>query len=106
MRVRGRPAVVVEAHPEAFEALLDLRVVAVHDVLRIDTLFAGAEHDRDAVLVGAADVDEVAAAEPLVAAIEVGREVGPGEVAEMERSVGVREGGSDEDAISHGGGMR
>ena len=42
-----------------------------------------AQQDRHAVLVGAADVDHVASAHPLVAAVEVGREVGPGQVAQV-----------------------
>ena len=102
VRGRGRPAVIVERHPEAAEGFFDLRVVAVHDLLRLDAFLAGAEHDRDAVLVGAADVEDVAALEALVAAEEVGGEVGAGEVAEVERPVGVGERGGDEEAAGRG----
>jgi hypothetical protein len=96
---RGGPPVVVEAHAELREARPDLLVVVVDDGLRIGVFLAGAQKDGHAHFVGAADKDHVAPLQALVAAKEVGRQVGPGQVADVDRAVGVGERGGDEQAV-------
>jgi len=99
VRGGGGAPVVVEAHPEAGEALLDLRVILVHDGLRVAPGAQGAQVDRDAHLVGAADEEHVAALQALVAAEKVRRQVRPRQVADVNRPVGVGKRGGDEQAL-------
>lgn len=66
-------------------------MVAVYDVLRGNTFFAGFQGDGHAVLVGASDENDVAAFKPLVAGIDVGGYIHAGQVSDVYRTVGVRQ---------------
>ena len=85
----GRTAVDVEMDAQALEGVLDDPVVAVHDVLRRAALLARLDGDGHAVLVGAADVQHFPAAHPQVADVDVGRHIDTGQVADVDRTVGV-----------------
>ena len=90
MHLGRRPGIDVEVDAEAREGVLHHAVVLVHDVLRSDALGAGLDGDGHAVLVGAADEDDVLAPHPEVADVDVAGDVGTGQVADMDGTVGVR----------------
>ena len=88
----GRGAAIdVEMDAEPLERVLDDAVVAVHDVLRGAALLAGLDGDGHAVLVGAADIQDFPAAHAQVAHIDVCGYIDTGEVADVDRTVGVRQ---------------
>ena len=83
--------------PEVAPVAEELLVVAVGDLLRRDALLLGADGDRRAVLVAARDHQDVVAAQALEAGEDVGRQVHAGQVADVQRAVGVRPGRADEE---------
>ena len=87
----GGAAIDVEVDAEPFEGVLDDAVVAVHDVLRGASLLAGLDRNRHAMLVGAADIQHFPAAHPQVADIDISRHIDTGQVADVDRTVGVRQ---------------
>ena len=80
----------VEIDAETREGILHHLVVLVHDVLGCDAPLAGLDGDGDAVLVGAANEDNVLAPHPEVTDIDVTGDIGTGQMADMDRTVGVR----------------
>ena len=70
----------------------------VDDLLRRAALVVGAHGDRRAVLVAAGDHEHVVADHAVVAGEDVGRQIGAGDVAEVQRAVRVGPGDGDEDA--------
>ena len=66
----------------------------------VDALVVGADGDRRAVLVAAGHHQHVVAAHAVVAGEDVGRQVGAGDVAEVQRPVRVRPGDGDEDGTA------
>src|SRR6185295_6444845 len=86
----------VELDPEAVEGGLDDRAPA-RDVLRVGhVLLLGVDRDRHAVLVRAAHEQHLLALHAQRAHVHVGRQVGPGDVPEVHRAVGVGERAGDE----------
>ena len=81
-------------------------MIAVDDLFRGDALREGTDHDRHSVLVGAGDEDDVASLEPLIPAVQVGGQVGAGEVADVDRTVRVGQRRRHKDTfemlVSHG----
>ena len=106
-KVRGRlvmhgrrgARVDVERYAEPFERVLDDIMVFVDDILRSDPFLTGLDRDRNAVFVRPADRDDVLAPEAQVAHVDVRRNVDACEVADMDRSVGVRQGRGDKIAF-------
>ena len=90
----------------ALEHALDLFVIPIHDGLRLHALFHGLHENGRAVLVGSADEDYVAPLQPLVANVEVRRQVRPRDVPDVQRAIGVRKRGGDEDRrVGHVGSL-
>ncbi len=87
--------------PERREVLDDHPVVAVGELARRHALGVGLHEDRRAVLVGAADHEDVVPAHPHVAAEDVGGHAETGDVADVARAVGVRPGDGGQD-VGHG----
>ena len=102
---RAGAAVVIEAHPDRGEVPLGHRVVLVDDLLGRDAERHRELHDRGAVLVRAADEDDVAALEAVVADEDVGGQVRAREVAEVDRAVRVGQRRRDQDALVLGRGF-
>ncbi|OPZ81765.1 MAG: hypothetical protein BWY77_00489 [bacterium ADurb.Bin431] len=97
-RCRGARKV-VETHAEPGKGVVMVGPVFVDDLLgRHPRLFSG-DGDGHAVLIGAADIDHIALFEALVAHIDVRRQISPGEVAEMDRPVGVGQGAGHQQAL-------
>ena len=94
--VGGGASVDIERDAELSERVLDDVVIAVHDVLGGDTLLAGLYGDGYAMLVAAADHEHVLTAQAEIAGVDVGRHIYTGEVADVDRAVGVGESGGDE----------
>jgi hypothetical protein len=91
-----RAGPVVETDREAVEGALDLLAPAPDVVGVGDVLLLRVDRDRRAVLVRAADEDDVLALHAQRAHVDVGREVGARDLAEVDRAVGVGEGAGDE----------
>ena len=100
--VRVRRVVIVETDQEAGEIARVLAMDALDQHLRRDALLLGAQHDRRAVRVVGADVPALVAEHLLEAYPDVGLDVFD-EVAEVDRAIGVRQGGGDENLARHGG---
>ena len=73
----------------------------IDDLLRRLALLLGAHGDRRAVLVGAGDHEHAVAGGAVVAGEDVGGQVGAGDLAEVQRAVGVRPGNADEDRFAN-----
>ena len=96
-RRRAREQVVREA--QVAQVLADELAVAVGGLTRGQPLAVGGDHHRRAVLVGAADHQDVVASKPVIPGDDVGGHSEPGHMAQMPRAtrVGPRDG--DEDAL-------
>ena len=70
-------------------------MIAVADVLRRDALLSGAYGDGHAVLVAAADEDNVLFLQTQIAYINVGRNIYTGQMADVNTAVGIGQGGGD-----------
>ena len=99
--VRMGRVVVVEADQEVVEILLVLGADVGNELLGFDAHVARLEHDRRAVRVVRADIDAVVAAQLLEAHPHVGLDV-LHQMAEMDRPVGVGQGGGDKNIARHG----
>jgi hypothetical protein len=93
--------VIVKKNTETPKAFLYCRMVSVHDLLRRNTLAIGANRNRDTVLVGAADENDIAPPEPLVPDVNIRRNVGPGQMAQVQGPVGVWKGGGYKHFFRH-----
>ena len=85
----------VEFDPEVREGLPHHRVVLVHDGLRRGAFLQGAQGDGSAVLIASADKEHLLATCLQVAHIDVGRQVGPGNVADVQGAVSIGQRGGD-----------
>ena len=82
----------VEIDPQAAESVLHYLVVLVHNVLRTHALFPSLDRDGHSVLVAAADEQRVLSPQAKVADIDVPGDIGARKMADMDRTVGVRQG--------------
>ena len=96
MQRLGRAMVDVEVDAEPGEGILVDSVEAVDDRLGRRSLFAGAQGDRCTVFIRTADEGHVAPARTQVAHIDVRRQIGPGNLSDVKRTVRVRQGRGDE----------
>ena len=87
----GGAGVDVKVDAEPGERILHDAVVFVHDVLRGDSLGARLDGNGHAVFIGSADEDDILAFQTEVADVNVARNVGAGEVADMDRTVRIGE---------------
>ena len=92
-----RPGEEVVGQPERVQVLDDHPVVAVGELSGRDALLLGLDQDRGAVLVGAADHQDVVAGHPHVPAEDVGGHAETGDVADVARAVGIRPGDGGQD---------
>ena len=99
MRLGAGAPVHVERYAELLERIFDYRVITVHYILGGDTLLAGLDGDRHAMLVAAADEQHFAALQAQIACVDVGRHVHSGQMAYVHRAVGIGESCSDESAF-------
>ncbi len=95
MRLGAGAPVHVERYAELLERIFDYRVITVHYVLGGDTLLAGLYGDGYAMLVAAADEQHLLSLKTEIPRIDVGRDIDSGQVADMHRPVGVRQGRGD-----------
>ena len=87
--------------PRSAEVVDDHLVVLVDQLAGGHALVVGQHQDRGAVLVGAADHEDVVARHPHEPAEDVGGHAETGDVADVARAVGVRPGDGGQDT-SHG----
>ncbi len=79
----------IEGDVEAGKNAHDFAVPSVHMLLRADTGLLGGKRDGHTVLVGAADVDHILSPRPQGPHINVCGQVGAGDMAKMDRSIGI-----------------
>ena len=91
-----RTAIDVEGHTEASEGVPDDGVVAIHYILRGDSLLLRTDGDGHTVLIAPADEEHLLPLEPQVASVDVCRDVYSSEVADMHWPIGVGQGGRNE----------
>ena len=103
---RRRTGEQVVAEPEPGQVLDDHPVVAVGQLAGRHPLGVGLHLDRRAVLVGAADHQDVVARHPHVPAEHVGGHSEAGHVADVPRAVGVGPGDRGEDVTGHAASLR
>ncbi len=89
MQGKGSPGVIVEVDRHAPEAVRHDGVVAVDDLLRGHPFPVGPDGDGNPVLVRAADEQHVRPLLPLVAHVDIGRDVGSGKMPQVQGAVGV-----------------
>ena len=95
----GCPAIVVEAHAESGKRRFDHGMIPVHQILRADPLIPGPHHDGHPHFVRTADEDNILAFHALEPGKQVGRQIGTRQMAQMHGTIGVGQGGRDEDAL-------
>ena len=96
MSLRRGAAIHIERDTELLERVLDDLVIAVHDVLRGDSLLASLDGNGHTMLVATADHQHLTPLQAQIACIDIGRYVYPRQVADVHRAVGVWQGGGDE----------
>ena len=101
VRGRSRPGIGIEGDAEIGERLFDERMVFVDDILRGASLLAGRNGNRHAVLVGAAHEKRLPPAHAQIADIDVRGNIDAGQMADVDRTVGVRQGASNEIPFFH-----
>ena len=95
----GSAAIDVEGDAEALEAVLDEVVIAVDDFLNSDALFASSNSNGNAVFITAADEDALATFQTKIAGIDVSRHVNASQMADMYRSVRIRQSGRNRSSL-------
>ena len=97
--LRRRPREQVVRQTEVVQVLADEAAVPIGGLTRGQTLAIGRDHDRRAVLVGAADHQHVVAPQPVIPGRDVRRNAEAGDMPQMPRAtrVGPRDG--DENAL-------
>ncbi len=101
VRRRSGSRIDVEGNAEIGERFLDDVVVLVYDILGGASLLAGRDRDGHAVFVGAAHEEGLASTHPQVTDIDVGRDIHAGQMADVDRTVGIRQRASDEIPFFH-----
>ena len=67
----GRLSVIVKADSDSVEGRFNLLVVAIGNNLRVNPFGPREEHDRNPVLIGTADIDNVSLSHPLVPNVDI-----------------------------------
>ena len=83
------PRVIVEAHAEPGERRSIHFMVPVHDGLGRDFFLLRRNRDGNPVFIGAAKKQNIPSFQPLVAGVDIRGKIGPRQMAQMDRSVGI-----------------
>src|SRR5438067_7490997 len=97
-----RAAVNVEANPQPGEVRRLPLVVASREFSGRDTFLTSGYLDRYAVVIAAADEADVIALRPQIAHVDVGGQIGPGNVTDVQAPVGIGQCGGYEKSALHG----
>ena len=100
-----RPVVVVKRDVQPSERILHFFVVPVNNGPGRRALLPGAQGDGRPVLIGAANPDDIALSSPQVSDVEIGRQVSPRHVPDVNGTIGIWKGGRDQGArrkLGHG----
>lgn len=89
----------IEADTQIVPDRQEFAVKLIHDIGWRSTLFLGANRDGSAVAVTAGDHKHGVALGAVVAGENVGRQIRSRNLADMQRSIGVRPGDADQDAL-------
>ena len=88
----GRSGIVIERHVQSFERLLHFFVVPVDDFPGGDPVFLRPQRDGRTVFIAAAHPHHVRTGHALKARTDVTRQVGAGDVADVNLAIGIRQG--------------
>ncbi len=99
VQLRAGAVIDVESDAEVRERLLADGMVLIDQRLRGDAVLPCAERDGGPVLIRTADEHRVLALQFQVAGVDVSRQICPGQMAEVDRAVDIRQRGSDEVAF-------
>ena len=91
MHLRAGTPVNVEIDTEARERVLDNLVILVHNILRRAALLTGLDRDRHTVLVAAAYIEHILSPHPEISDVDIRRHIDTGEMADVDRAVGIRQ---------------
>ena len=91
MHLRAGTSVNVEIDTEARERVLDNLVILVHNILRRAALLTGLDRDRHTVLVAAAYIEHILSPHPEISDVDIRRHIDTGEMADVDRAVGIRQ---------------
>ena len=99
MRGTGGTMVYIKGDPKIFKGILVHPVVLVNDLLGRYSFLPGFYGDRYAVFIGAANKNNVFSLQPQIPGINICRNVNTCQVPDMDRSVGIWQGGCNEVAF-------
>ena len=91
----------VKGYAQLFPRIQEQRVIAVDHLGRSYAFLVGPDGNGRAVGVAARYHQHAVALEPVIAGENVGGQVAPGDVAEVQRAIGVGPGDGDENALRH-----
>ena len=96
---QGCPGKVIEQYSELFERFLVRFMIFVHDRLRGGLFFFRGDRDRNTMFIRPANMENVPFLQPLIARIDIRRDITPCKMAKMDMSVRVRQGRRDQDTL-------
>lgn len=105
MQLRRGAVIDVEPDAELSERISADGVILIHQLLWHDAVLAGTKGDGGPVLVRSADEHRIFALQLQVAGVDVSRQVGTRQMAEVYRAVDIRKGSGDEVAFGFGHGV-
>ena len=99
---QGGPGEVIEADAELLEAIGDVLVIAIYDILRAKRFFLRPDGDGHAVFVRPAYVNDVLTKMALVAGVDVGGKITAGQMTKVDGAVSVRQRAGHEGSFKTG----
>lgn len=98
------PGIDIKRDPQPLKRIFDHGMVLIYHILRGDPCVARLQGNGHPMLIGPPDEKHLFSFQPEITGIYVGGNVNPGQVADMDRPVGIRKGRRDQRAleISHG----
>ena len=92
----------VERDAQALPSIQELGMEPFQHFLRLDVLLVGADGNRRAVGIGTGNHQDFIAFHPVVACENVGSQIAAGNMAHVQRAIGVRPGNPDENPFRQG----
>jgi hypothetical protein len=82
-----------EFHPDTLKGIPNNGMVAIHQIPGVDPLFAGLQCDSDPVFIRTANQQDILAFGPQIAMINIRRQVTSSQMTNVNRPVGIGQGG-------------
>ncbi len=101
MQRPGGTAIDIIGNSKVFKRLGVRRMITVDDFPGSDAFFQGRECNRHAVFIGAPDIQDLVAPQPAVPHIDIRRQIGARNMAQMDIAIGIRKRTGYEGAFEH-----